>query len=154
MWRRQSCSRSNSLDGRRRVEKGRIRKGALGDVDQQAKSVGDILVERALQTEHNRFPNMVDLFGRGFALDAQERRAGCDELAEGGDQMQRAVGILGRLDHLVVLDVAEDSRGTRGNHRRIRLRFLAVARVLLVQQSPRILADQLDQGRDRNDRPM
>ena len=43
----------------RRVEEGRVGERALCDVDEHAESVGDVLVERPLEAEHDRIGQII-----------------------------------------------------------------------------------------------
>ena len=81
----------DGLHGRRRIDVRRVGQRPLGDVDQHAEPVGDVLVERALEGQHHAAPRVVLPQRPLGALHDEQRAAGGDEVAERGLQHEPAV---------------------------------------------------------------
>ena len=133
------------LYGCRRVEKRRVGERPLGDVDQQAQSVGDVLVERALQAEHDRVAR--SRAGRG-SCSPSTRSSGAPDATNSPN-----AGIRCRMQSASRAAWTSRSNSTwqstpdeaRRDRRRSAARLVGPG-VLRVQQAPRVLPDQLDQG--------
>ena len=97
------------LHGRRRILESRLGQRPLGDVDEQPNAVRDVLVECRLEGEDERLPEPILVEPGRAAVDAEERRAGGDELAECGNELQPAAGTARFLDQLLDADAGEDT---------------------------------------------
>ena len=138
------------LHGGRRIEERRVRERPLGDVDEHAEAVGDVLVERPLEPQDDVVGDVLGEAGRRSpSVHAQERRPGRHELAERGHELERAVRVARALDELIEVDVADDARHRRGDHGALVRRRLGVGRLGIegVELRARVLADELDQRR-------
>jgi hypothetical protein len=82
------------LHGGRRILERAGRDRPLGDVDEHADAVGDILVERPLRAERDRAHDVRGVQGSGRAGDADQRASLRHEVAHAPQQFQAAVRLL------------------------------------------------------------
>ena len=129
----------------------RLRQRAHGDVDEETDPVRDVPVERRLELHHERVAQRRLVERTCIAVDAEERRVGGHELADQRDELKRTAGPACRSDDVFDVDPRHDTGPCRPHHTLLLvgvLRRLALVGIRIDDHLPRLLADELDQGRD------
>ena len=135
------------LHGRRGIEKGRLGQRSFSDVDEHPESVGDVFVEGPLQAERDAVDGGFTIQAIHMPLDVEQRRSSRYETADGRHDAHEAIGCHCHRDERIAVDRCDHAGRGGENGRRWNVVEGQRVRVLRIEQTSRVVADQFDERR-------